>query len=504
MLRSGHALPPRGARAFLAQTDRRRTRRPTASSSRDGGFPESLHRALYAVPLVACVWSSGSDEAMGYPARYLFRFLDHHGMLSVGGSPAVAHGRRRLAHLRRRARRAAARRARRRRRSPRCCGTPTASSVRDAAGPASSTLRPRRRRRRTPTTRSASSPTPTPAEKEVLGAFGYSQNETVLHRDGSLLPRPASARRVVELPDASAPTRRRARSSRYWMNRLQGLPRRRAVLRHAQRRPTGSTPPSVVATMHLRAPDLRPATPSRAAAPAARARPPSGTAFAGALPRAGASTRTAAARRRGRRSLRGAPGERRSLDLPAAAGPRRRAGRTTRATARCSHAFTAPALPVARRPRRPAAAARWLRPFAQFRRRGPPRRRPGIGGGLKANVAAVPAPRAASTLGDRRPGAHARARPGARAHLRPADRLLVLRRRRHPARGASSRCTTPTASRHAYVLAPRRRRPGRPSTRTSTSRRSTTSRAATPSASTSTPQRVARGHPTRSSTASRW
>ena len=42
---------------------------------------------LYAVPLVACVWSTGESAALEYPARYLFRFLDHHGMLRVSGSP---------------------------------------------------------------------------------------------------------------------------------------------------------------------------------------------------------------------------------------------------------------------------------------------------------------------------------------------------------------------------------------------------------------------------------
>ena len=42
---------------------------------------------LYAVPVVSCVWSCGGGSALSYPARYLFRFLDHHGMLSVSGSP---------------------------------------------------------------------------------------------------------------------------------------------------------------------------------------------------------------------------------------------------------------------------------------------------------------------------------------------------------------------------------------------------------------------------------
>ena len=43
--------------------------------------------AHYAVPVVSCVWSAGRETTLVYPARYLFRFLDHHGMLRVGGSP---------------------------------------------------------------------------------------------------------------------------------------------------------------------------------------------------------------------------------------------------------------------------------------------------------------------------------------------------------------------------------------------------------------------------------
>ncbi|KHL15609.1 putative NAD/FAD-binding protein [Mumia flava] len=41
----------------------------------------------FATPLVACVWSSGDADALGYPARHLFAFLEHHGMLTVTGSP---------------------------------------------------------------------------------------------------------------------------------------------------------------------------------------------------------------------------------------------------------------------------------------------------------------------------------------------------------------------------------------------------------------------------------
>ncbi len=43
--------------------------------------------AHYAVPVVSCVWSAGPETTLAYPARYLFRFLDHHGLLRVGGTP---------------------------------------------------------------------------------------------------------------------------------------------------------------------------------------------------------------------------------------------------------------------------------------------------------------------------------------------------------------------------------------------------------------------------------
>src|SRR5690606_33829272 len=41
----------------------------------------------FALPLVSCVWSSDDQDSLAYPARHLFRFLDHHGMLTVKGSP---------------------------------------------------------------------------------------------------------------------------------------------------------------------------------------------------------------------------------------------------------------------------------------------------------------------------------------------------------------------------------------------------------------------------------
>lgn len=76
-----------------------RFHRRAARLLRDGGdvetFGEFLARGRFsayfrrhfAEPLVAAVWSCDPDVALEYPARYLFSFLDHHGMLGVFGSP---------------------------------------------------------------------------------------------------------------------------------------------------------------------------------------------------------------------------------------------------------------------------------------------------------------------------------------------------------------------------------------------------------------------------------
>jgi predicted NAD/FAD-binding protein len=41
----------------------------------------------FMTPVVSAVWSCDPTTALAYPARYLFTFLDHHGMLGVKGSP---------------------------------------------------------------------------------------------------------------------------------------------------------------------------------------------------------------------------------------------------------------------------------------------------------------------------------------------------------------------------------------------------------------------------------
>jgi len=53
---------------------------------RHGGY-RHYFVSHFVIPLVAAVWSCPPAEALAYPARYLFEFLDHHGMLRVTRSP---------------------------------------------------------------------------------------------------------------------------------------------------------------------------------------------------------------------------------------------------------------------------------------------------------------------------------------------------------------------------------------------------------------------------------
>ena len=212
-VRRFHAL----ATEFLERTDDEDTT-TYGEFVAEHGFGEAFTR-LYAVPLVACVWSSGEGDAMDYPARYLFRFLQHHGMLSVGDSPqwmTVVGGSRSYVDL------LAARLGDVRRGDPvaSVSRTPDGVEVRTAAG------RVERHDRVVVATHADDAlrllADPTPAEKEVLGAFRYSRNETVLHRDGSLMPRARLARSSWNYLVGEDPAQGAVVT--YWMNRLQGLP----------------------------------------------------------------------------------------------------------------------------------------------------------------------------------------------------------------------------------------------------------------------------------------
>lgn len=139
----------------------------------------------FMTPLVSAVWSSPPDTAGEYPARYLFSFLAHHGMLSVTGSPpwrTVTGGSRTYVEL-------AAKRL-----SAVQTSTPVRAIVRHADGV---DITDDSGETRTydavvvathPDQALRMLADPTTGETAALAAFTYTRNDTVLHSDTSLMP----------------------------------------------------------------------------------------------------------------------------------------------------------------------------------------------------------------------------------------------------------------------------------------------------------------------------
>ena len=175
--------------------------------------------AHYAVPVVSCVWSAGRETSLRYPARYLFRFLDHHGMLRVSGSPqwyTVAGGSRayvgRLAALLPDVR--AAHAVTDVTRGQGCV------DIRDVTG---HLTRVDRVVIATHADQALALLTdPSDEEVTTLKEFGYSRNVTVLHTDSSVLPDAARARACWNYRMTSCGRPDQPAVVTYWMNRLQG------------------------------------------------------------------------------------------------------------------------------------------------------------------------------------------------------------------------------------------------------------------------------------------
>lgn len=185
----------------------------------DGGF-SPYFVSHFLTPLVSAVWSCDAGTALRYPARYLFRFLDHHGLLSVSGSPVwrtVSGGSREYVE----------------RVGKQLDAVHTAAPVRSVRrGPRGvEVTTDDGSTRRYDSVVVAVHPDqalrlladPTDDERRVLGAFRYSRNATVLHTDTSVLPRSPRARASwnLTMPSCEADAGR-VRVS-YDMNRLQRL-----------------------------------------------------------------------------------------------------------------------------------------------------------------------------------------------------------------------------------------------------------------------------------------
>lgn len=87
---SGGSAGRSGRRSGATTTISSRTTPDDDQTLRDflaeGGFTPGFVRH-FMEPLVAAVWSCDPATSLDYPARYLFTFLEHHGMLGVFGSP---------------------------------------------------------------------------------------------------------------------------------------------------------------------------------------------------------------------------------------------------------------------------------------------------------------------------------------------------------------------------------------------------------------------------------
>ncbi|MFP4635068.1 MAG: NAD(P)/FAD-dependent oxidoreductase [Nitriliruptoraceae bacterium] len=175
----------------------------------------------YLLPMAAAIWSSGTAVIESFPLDTLLRFLDNHGLLGVtthhpwrtvvGGSssylaPLTAPFRHRIHR-----------------------GMPAAGLTRDGDG---ATVRfhdgtSARFDAAVVATHADEAlgllDDATPLEKELLGAWEYTTNDTYLHRDRSLLPRRRAAWAAwnYRVDDCQRPTERVSLS--YHMNRLQQL-----------------------------------------------------------------------------------------------------------------------------------------------------------------------------------------------------------------------------------------------------------------------------------------
>jgi predicted NAD/FAD-binding protein/DUF1365 family protein len=174
LLESGKSSDDRTLREFLA----------------DGGF-SSYFRRHFMEPLVAAVWSCDPAVALDYPARYLFEFLAHHGMLSVTGSPqwrTVVGGSREYVA------RVAARLDDVRVGTKVTSVRETADGVEVTDGNGETTAYAGVVIATHPDQALAMLQEPTPTQRHVLAAMPYSDNAALLHTDTSLLPEAAAAR----------------------------------------------------------------------------------------------------------------------------------------------------------------------------------------------------------------------------------------------------------------------------------------------------------------------
>ncbi len=185
------------------------------------GYGEAF-REDHLYPMAAAIWSTPAGEIGRYPFAAFTRFCENHGLLKLTGRPVWRTVRGGSREYVKRLHVAV--------RGEIITRSPVAAVRRDAL---SVEVIEKNGRRRTfdevvmachadEALRLLEAPTE--QEREVLGAFHYSVNETVLHSDTGLMPARRSAWAAWNyLADRNQPG---ALSVTYWMNKLQNLPRR--------------------------------------------------------------------------------------------------------------------------------------------------------------------------------------------------------------------------------------------------------------------------------------
>jgi predicted NAD/FAD-binding protein len=174
----------------------------------------------YAIPVVACVWSSGGLDTLNYPARYLFQFLNQHGLLQITGSPqwftveggsstyvnrlALALSDVRTSH-----------------------GVTSISRSANGIEIHDITGNKTQFDRVVIATHADQALSllvdASEQEREVLGAFMYSSNQTVLHTDSIFLPVAPAARASWNYRIPLCTSTELPAVVTYWMNHLQGI-----------------------------------------------------------------------------------------------------------------------------------------------------------------------------------------------------------------------------------------------------------------------------------------
>jgi predicted NAD/FAD-binding protein len=203
--------------------------RQTLAEFLDEGDYGNAFRNHFLVPVVSAVWSTSAAEIMDFPADYLLRFLDNHGLIGFGnGKPwrTVVGGS--MTYVDRIVERLP--------QDAVLAGDPVVDVRRDADGVTVVTLSGRTEHFDAVVMATHADVTLTllndadAAERKALGLFEYTTNDVVLHVDDSVLPRRARARGSwnVDTPDCRRPAEQLTMS--YWMNNLQRLETRRQYI----------------------------------------------------------------------------------------------------------------------------------------------------------------------------------------------------------------------------------------------------------------------------------